>query len=302
MRGKLADSEGAPWKGASLALASATFFALNTPLAAVAYSDTVTPITLVVFRSLVAGLLALGVLLVQKQSGFTRLLTRPAFWLTTIGIAFQGMCYLASVAYIPVGLAAMILYIWPLLVAVCEPFFGGPKLTVSKLLCFLAAFLGLSLAIGPDFDSLNPLGIGLVMLAAFSLPLYVIGSRRLLADTPVSHIIAGTNLGAAGIAFAAAPLLGGLSFGSTIEGVTGSAAVIAFFVAGILTQTLALRVFRPSALAILFNLEPLISIAAGAILLAETLTLPQYAGGAVVLTALAFYSWFSRSPTDHKSQ
>ena len=279
------------WHGPVLALFSAFMFAMNTPVAALAYQDGVTPITLVVSRSLAAGLLALAFLIWMRVPGLGRLLRRRAFWLATLGIAMQGMCYFASVAYIPVGLAAMILYTWPLLVAVFEPLAGGARLTPIRFLCFLGAFLGLALAIGPDFESLDIRGIALAFMGACCLPLYVLGSRVLLADTGLPVLIAGTNIGAAAIALAAAPFLGGVSFGTTGGAATASLIVVVIYVAGILSQVAALRIFPAAALAMLFNLEPVISIVAGAVLLGETLTGAQYAGGAVVLSALALYSW-----------
>ncbi|WP_425405269.1 DMT family transporter [Hwanghaeella sp.] len=289
-----ADNPAPAWKGAALALFSAFMFAMNTPLAALAYQDAVTPITLAAFRSLFAGLLAAAVVLWMREPGLRRLLARPAFWLATFGMAMQGMCYFASVAYIPVGLAAMILYTWPLLVAVFEPLIGGARLTLFRLCCFLGAFLGLALALGPDFESLDLHGIVLAFMGACCLPLYVLGSRLLLADTGLPLLIAGTNIGGAAIALAAAPLLGGLSFGTSGGAAVASLIVILIYAAGVLSQVAALRIFPASALAMLFNLEPVISIAAGAILLGETLTRSQYAGGAVVLTALALYSWSAR--------
>lgn len=278
------------WHGAALALFSAVMFAMNTPVAALAYQDAVTPITLVAFRSLVAGLLAFGFVLWMRVPGLGALLKRRAFWLATFGIAAQGMCYLASVAYIPVGLAAMILYTWPLVVAVFEPLAGGPRITPFRFICFLGAFLGLALALGPDFENLDWRGIALAFMGACSLPLYVLGARVLLADTKLPVLIAGTNLGGAAIAFAAAPLLGGLSFGTTDAALAASLTVVAIYAAGILSQVAALRIFPASAFAMLFNLEPVISIVAGAVLLGETLTDAQYAGGAVVLAALVLYT------------
>lgn len=285
---------GATWQGFALALFSAFMFAMNTPVAALAYADSVTPITLVAFRSLVAGLFALAFVLWMRVPGLRDLLGRRAFWVATLGMALQGMCYFASVAYIPVGLAAMILYTWPLLVAIFEPLIGGQRLTALRLVCFLVAFLGLALAIGPDFDSLDLRGIALAFMGACSLPLYVLGSRMLLAETKLPVLIAGTNIGAAAIALAAAPLLGGLSFGTTDGALIASLTVIVIYAAAILSQVAALRVFPASSFAMLFNLEPVISIAAGAVLLGETLTGAQYGGGAVVLTALALYSWSGR--------
>lgn len=288
---------GAPWPGFALALFSAFMFAMNTPVAALAYADAVTPIALVASRSLIAGLLALAFVMWMRVPGLRNLMKRPAFWVATLGMALQGMCYFASVAYIPVGLAAMILYTWPLLVALFEPLIGSQRLTVFRLFCFLIAFLGLALAIGPDFQALDLRGIALAFIGACSLPLYVLGSRVLLADTKLPVLIAGTNIGAAVIALAAAPFLGGISFGTTDGALFASLTVIVIYAAAILSQVAALRIFPASSLAMLFNLEPVISIAAGAVLLGETLTGAQYTGGAVVFTALALYSWSGRRQT-----
>ena len=83
-----------------------------------------------------------------------------------VSLGYQG-----SVAFIPVSLAALVFYTFPLLVgAVC-----GRGRTRShdrrQGAALLAAFLGLALALGPEFGALDWRGIALALLAAVGMGL-----------------------------------------------------------------------------------------------------------------------------------
>src|SRR3546814_9305247 len=65
--------------------------------------------------------------------------------------------YLSAVAYIPVSLAALVFYAYPVLVAGLLPLTGRGRVGWTAGLAFIAAFAGLALALAPSFTTLDPL-------------------------------------------------------------------------------------------------------------------------------------------------
>ena len=279
-----------PWAGPAITVASAVLFALNTPFAAFAYESGATPTALVLLRTGTAGIVALAIAYAVGTTGLNRIVRRKAFWLASLAMATQGVCYLASVSYIPVGLAAIIFYTWPLLVAISEPFVGGGRHNKGQLACFALAFLGLLLAVGPSFETIHPIGLVFVALGALSMPVFMHASRRLLPETDVWSYCGGLNLGATAVTCLALPFLGPIAFADTTAGQAGAVALALCYTAGILTQVTALRLLSASTVAMLFNLEPIVSILAGFLLLGEVLTGTQYLGGAIVVAALVLFA------------
>lgn len=282
--------------GPLLTLLSATCFALNTPIAAIAYQTGGNAATLVAFRAgaaalVCAALIRLGARVWRLPPGTTLSISAG-----TLMLAFQGVCYLGSVAYIPVGLAALIFFTWPMMVAALDPLFGGPRPTPLQWVAFAMAFAGLGLALGPSLDVLDWRGIALALAGGVCLAAYLLVTYRTLRRVPFPVVGFYTNAGTSLIALALLPLFGGFGIPDQAAGWTVVAVLCLIYASGLLSQLAALIRTRSQTVAILFNLEPVISIVAGAILLDELLTSNQYLGGAVVVAALILYARIRPAP------
>lgn len=277
--------------GLAATLGSAIGFAMNTPIAALVYADGGNAATLMAARTGSAGLLALLFLLVAR-----RLPRVPrGAWLgivcVTLSLYLQGIGYLGSVAYIPVGLAAVIFFTWPIMVALADPFLGGPKLRPLDGLAFLIAFGGLALAIGPSIETLDPRGIALALLGAVGLASFLLFSRKALRSVPSMTVSFHANFGTVILCAITAPILfDGLSFPGGERGQLAMLAVCGFYTLALVLQFAALKLAAAPTIAILFNLEPVISILVAGWLLGEVLTADQYLGGALVVAGLLLYS------------
>ncbi|MDJ0684705.1 MAG: DMT family transporter [Alphaproteobacteria bacterium] len=282
--------------GPALTLVSASAFALNTPIAALTYDSGVTPIALVVLRSaFTAAFVFLAFHALTRGPGLRDCLSAPLA-IGGVLLMAQGVFYLASVAYIPVGLAALVFYTWPMIVAALSPLVGGAAPSRAQWLCFLVAFAGLASALGPDLAALDWRGLALVCCGSLCVAAYILMSRRFMQTTSLAAAIVTTNGIGMLAGLAAAPLFGGLILPQTDIGWAGVAALCVLFVLALMTQLAAIRITEARTVALLFNLEPVISIIAGAVLLSEILTPNQYAGGAVVLGAVLIYTRLSSSP------
>jgi drug/metabolite transporter (DMT)-like permease len=277
--------------GIAFTLGSAVGFAMNTPIAPLVYAGGGNAATLMGARAFAAGLLAVMFIIAARRLPHLPRSAWAGMACVSISLAVQGLGYLGSVAFIPVGLAAVIFFTWPLMVAMVDPLLGGPRIRPLDGVAFLIAFGGLALAIGPSLDSLDPRGIALALLGAVGLASFLLFSRKSLQSVPTMTVSLYANFGALGLCVIAAPVFfAGLDFPSDTTGRWAMLAVCGFYTGALVLQFAALKLASPPTIAILFNLEPVVSILFAAWLLGELLTPDQYIGGALVVAGLLLYS------------
>jgi drug/metabolite transporter (DMT)-like permease len=80
--------------------------------------------------------------------------------------ALVGSAYLSSVAFLPVSVAVVIFYTFPVIVVLAEPFVNRTAFGFDRLVLAMVAFAGVALVIGPQFSSLDPRGILLASIAS----------------------------------------------------------------------------------------------------------------------------------------
>ena len=147
-------SELGPSRGYLLALGAAAALGGTTPFARLAYDAGTSPLTLLAVRFLAAVLLFAVLLGVLRRSFPAMRKDLPSLLLAGMALTGLTLGYLLSIAYIPVSLAALLLYTYPLMVAAVAPFIEGRRLSSSESLAFIAAFTGLAAALGPDLAEL----------------------------------------------------------------------------------------------------------------------------------------------------
>ena len=152
--------------GALLLLGSAACFGLNIPFARLAAALGVPGPGLVVFR--VAVMLALLAAIAVAGRMSLRVPQRERMQLLALALvsALLGLAYISSVSFIPVGIAVLIFYTFPLLIVAATPFVDGARLTVWQVGACLTAFAGIALAIGPSLGALDWRGLALAALAS----------------------------------------------------------------------------------------------------------------------------------------
>jgi drug/metabolite transporter (DMT)-like permease len=89
--------------------------------------------------------------------------------------------------------------------------------------------------------------------------------------------------------------MGGMALPQSEAGIFALIALCLFFGIGMLALVFGMASVAASRTAFLYNLEPILSIGAAAVLLGEVLTANQYAGGAMVVSALLLSSWRAAS-------
>lgn len=277
-------------KGLTLALIAAASLAFITTFAKLSYQNGATPFTLITFRALVGVFILLA--LARFFEGPLRIGRNnlPVVLLAGLGLGMITTGYMSSVAYIPVGLAALIFYLFPLVLLAYEAIRDKRRPGIRRITTFGLAFVGLALALGPSMENLDPRGVALAFGGGLgSMVLFIAGQKASSSLGPLT-ISAGANIVI--LPFVAIMMVSLDAFSLPVNQ-TGWTALMGAGVAyliGVSGQMAAVRWAAPSESALVHNIEPVISIAIAWFLLNETLGPVQLVGVAVVIVAISYGS------------
>ena len=197
--------------GRLLGLLAAIVLGLNTTFARLAYDAGSNPVTVLGSRFLACTLaIGIAVVLLGRPTVIPTGSRLPMLRLTAIW--FLGpTCYLSSVVFLPVGLAALLFYSFPLIVAAISHFQEGARLGPMRVGAFLLAFTGLVIALSPSLSELDWRGITLAFLAAVSTAVTFILSRRLVSELGVFTFTLYMSAGSVVLIMGVILLVGGIA-------------------------------------------------------------------------------------------
>lgn len=272
--------------GLTLAFISAGLYALTSIGAALAYGEGTNPHTFIWLRFGVAALILTLVALALGRS--FRVPRRGLLALLGTGIGTLGMSngYLTSIAFIPVSLAVLIFYTFPLLVGLAEALLQRRVPSPLALACYLVAFGGLALSLGPSFESLDWRGIALAGLASLSGVLTMLSSRRLAAlaePLPIAALASLVSLVSMSLLL---PLIGPFAWPASSTGWLLVAGACACFFTAFALAILAVRYAPAGPVAMMYNFEPALTVIISLLFLGAQLSSWQLLGVALVLGAL----------------
>jgi drug/metabolite transporter (DMT)-like permease len=209
-----------------------------------------------------------------------------------LATAIISICYLGAGQFIPVGLAVIIFFTFPIIILFAAPLLEGHAPSPLSIAAALAAFVGLALAVGPQAGSLDLRGVGLAVLASLGAVMQFFSGR--LVSAHLSPLVFGSlvHLVILPLLLAVAVAMNGGSMkmfsgegislnGYAFLGAAGLIYVFAYFI-----HMTSLSLAPASIVAPFYNLEPIVTAGFAAWLLGERLTGLQYAGGALVVAAL----------------
>jgi drug/metabolite transporter (DMT)-like permease len=227
----------------------------------------------------------------------TPLTRHDLMWLAGLGVFGY---YLASyldflgLDYISAGLERVILFIYPTLVVVFSALFLGKPLTRRTLVALLLCYLGVAVAVGHDFHVVGEhrevlIGSALVFGAALSYALYLLGNGQVVGRLGASRVSAGGSIVAGVLAIGQFLLL------RPLEALAQPLVVHLYAVAmGLLCLVVpvwclaeAIRRLGAGPVALVGSLGPIITLAAGWVLLEEPLGLAQLGGAALVILGVS---------------
>lgn len=206
--------------------------------------------------------------------------------LATLAISIS---YLMAVEFIPVGLAVIIFFTFPVLITLAAPLVEGHRPAVASLLAAGLAFIGLALAIGLRFDGLDPRGLALAATAALGATGQFFTGRLLSRHMAPQQFGTLVHLLILPFLVAVAVMLhdGGLALPAAPAPALALVVVLSLIYGfAYVMHMRALGEAPASVVAPFFNLEPVVGLSIAALALGERLALVQYLGGALVLAAL----------------
>jgi drug/metabolite transporter (DMT)-like permease len=202
-----------------------------------------------------------------------------------VGYAGQAFSYFTAVSLASAGLAALLLYLYPAIVAILSRVVFRHRLSRLQVLAVGMALLGSALTIGRAVDG-SPVGIFFGVLAALIYSVYILTGGKLPAGitATASTTVVAT---AAATVYALVVLLRGAQLPRTALGWTAVLAIavvctvlaVALFLAG-------LERLGPVRASVYSTLEPVTTLVLAAALLGEQVTWARAAGGALILAAV----------------
>jgi drug/metabolite transporter (DMT)-like permease len=205
-----------------------------------------------------------------------------------LGISFgvTAYGYIGSVAYIPVSLAAVIMYTYPLMVAVLSRIVNRELFTLVKAAAALTAFAGIAVMLGFSFSGLDWRGIALAFLGATGYTVCIIGSSRMLRRVSFLTLTFHFSAVSALPFLAVGAMSGGFVAPVSTWGWVGTAGVGVTFLFGFLAFLAGVKLIGATRTAVICNLEPIVSVLCGFALFAESFTATQGFGAAVILASV----------------
>lgn len=271
--------------GVLLVACSAVSFGFMPVFAKIAYAAGASTYTLLFLRFSIAAavmfllLFAKGLRLPSPREALAFLL------LGALGYVGESFCYFSALNYVSSGVAALLLYTFPVLVMIGSAIFLQEKITPRKVLVLALALLGAFVIIGADFEA-NITGIVLAVLSAVFYAGYILVSSRVVKAGQGIQSSAFIMLGAAAV-YGAANLFAGFQPPAQISGIA-AVLLIALISTGLAFWAFltGLEKTGPTTASLISILEPVVTVISSAVILAEPLTLNIVIGGGLVLAAL----------------
>jgi drug/metabolite transporter (DMT)-like permease len=274
------------WVGIGLALAAAVAFAFANAAASLAYHGGSNPPTVSAFRfvlptaALIVWLRAQGVpLALPARDGWV------AVALGAVTAAYS-WALLSAIGAIPIALAILIFYLFPLVATVILAACGWERFGWRTTAAIVLAFIGLAMALDPVGGGPSIEGVMLALFAAVGLGAVVALSSRLFRagdSRPVTLYMAGV---ASVLLIAFCTVQGQVALPQTSLGWSGFLGTTAFYAFAMIAFFIAISMIGPVRTSLLSYAEPVVTAALGVIVLDESLTPVQVAGIALVVAAL----------------
>jgi drug/metabolite transporter (DMT)-like permease len=270
--------------GITLVVVSAAAFGTFAVLGRYAYANGMDAPTILFLRFSLAALLLVPVLALRREVVPRGAALARLVGMGGLGYVCQAMAYLTALKYASSGLVALLLYLYPMIVAVLSAVVLREKVTRPTQLALVLALVGLALTVGPEGGQL--LGILLAISAAVIYSVYILVGTQVLKQ--VSPLMSSAIIfGSAGASSGLVMLAGGphLPTSAAGWGIIGAIILIPTLVA-IIGFLAGLERIGPTNAALLSTLEPAVTVGLAAWLLGEAIPPISLLGGGLILLAV----------------
>ncbi|HOV78662.1 MAG TPA: DMT family transporter [Bacillota bacterium] len=217
-----------------------------------------------------------------KTAGLFSLLAAGA-----LGFAGTSAAYFAAVERIPLSLAVLIVYIYPIIVTLAGSVVDRERLEPRKIASMLVAFAGLAVLLNTSVRGAGPDGVLLSFVSALIYAGYIIFSSRLLKDID-PLVVSAYVCSAAALSFTVYGFAAGCLAYRLTPGLWLLMVNFAVFatVLPVLLFFMGMKKIGPSSAAIVSNLEPVATVVLGIAVFSEALSGVQFLGAFLVVAGI----------------
>jgi drug/metabolite transporter (DMT)-like permease len=277
-----------PWLGGLFVVLGAFGFAAGVVLTPFVYDSGTDPATHIMCRAAgYAALLYFALRLFRQPRALPPVVRYKALLLGGV-FSVQSMCFFTSITLIPVSVAAIAEYTFPLQVALVSWALYGERIGLAKALCFPVAFGGLWMALQVSGEGgIDPRGVALAVAGSMLLTVMVMFGDRIMGAADSRRVTLHTTATVA-VVYAALFLVTELepAWPGTALGWAAMAASSLTYLTGMLGIFTGIAMIGPTRASILMNLEPIFTLALAMPVLGEFLNPLQLAGAALVIGAV----------------
>lgn len=276
----------APLFGLLLALACGISAACNTVMARIAFEEGSDALTIVALRTTAAAIVMAAVLALYPPA--TRLDRRQRLWALALGaiVAVYSYALLSAIEHIPVALAAIVFYTYPLLGTAILWAIGRERVVPSTAIALVLAFAGLVLALQVWRFELDAVGVAFAAIAAIFMGVLLVLNSRLVGSGDSRPVTLHMMPVAAAIYIVALTLEGGPALPVSPLGWAAAIGAASLYSFSIITLFVAISMAGPIRTGLAMNVEPVSSLLLGWFVLGQVLDRIQVAGMALVVVAI----------------
>ncbi len=270
-------------------MGAACCYALSVVFAKGAYAHDVAVATLTLWRFAIGAVVFWMLVAFRRPARVNRRTVLTCIGLGAVGYAVQALTYFGAVAVMDAGLAALLVYTYPAIIALIGFLTRREPPTRRRLVALACSGAGMLLLLGlGGFSSVSPVGIGLALTAAVTYALYTIVASSLPAYADVSllmAIVATSALASVTIFTLASGQPLALEPDPVVLGWVLTYVLVGTILAMLLHQRGITRVGASTG-GILSSIEPLVAAGAVALVYGESMTPVQLTGGLVILAGV----------------
>ena len=276
-------------------IVSAVSFGLMPLFASLAYGEGVSTVSLLFFRFGIAAFIMAAVVLLRGDRFPTGRTLVGLALMGGVGYVGQAFSFFTAMTLANVGLAVILLYLHPAIVAVLSVVFLRERLTPVRAAAVALAFVGTVLTVGPQLDA-RPVGILFGVASAIIYSGYImVGTRTLRNSSPLSGSV--VVMASAGTVFGVLAAVQGVTVPLSPVGWIGilGVAVVSTVVA-VTLFLVGLAAIGPTNASVLSTFEPVTAVLLAALLLNESIGLSVAVGGACIVAAAIILARTSDHP------
>ena len=282
-------------KGILITALSAAGFGAMPVIAQFAYSYGSNVTTLLFLRFAIASFIFLLILKLSNTTyDISKKDTIRLIFLGAVGYGLLSSLYFFGISLIPASLSGFLLYSYPAIVTLLAFLGREEPLYRENFISLIVAIIGLAMVLGPVFTTINLLGVGSILAAAFVYAIYILASNRVLKRVnwlPGSTVV---TISASFFFLITGSFRGNLYLNQISTEIILSGIGLAIFstIIAVAGFYLGISLIGPSRASIVSSIEPLVTVVLSALFFAERLTFTQFFGGLLIILSIIILNKF----------